>query len=204
MKNNLNYYEVLEINETASDEVIKAAYRALAKKYHPDSYQGNDDERKKNMAIINIAFETLSDPHKRKKYDESIHNKSDTDYTYTKPTAQEETSDINNKSRQEDEFFYDVSDDISDDKSSAFGKKVGKFFNAVGKEILGEMQKNYRMIENAYLDGINMDEYLLVRKFKQSKGYSRVGYAKAMEEKGLLRKNPDGKYEPTPLLRYYL
>lgn len=37
----MNYYEILEITSTASDEVIRMAYKALAKKYHPDTYEGD-------------------------------------------------------------------------------------------------------------------------------------------------------------------
>ena len=68
----MNYYELLEINESASQEVIKAAYRALAKKYHPDTFKGSATEREKSMAELNAAFDVLSDPIKRKKYDESL------------------------------------------------------------------------------------------------------------------------------------
>lgn len=68
----MNYYELLEISPNASDEVIKTAYKALVKKYHPDSYKGDLDEAQRIMADINQAYEVLSDREKRAAYDEMI------------------------------------------------------------------------------------------------------------------------------------
>jgi curved DNA-binding protein len=65
----IDYYKVLEISKTASDNEIKAAYRKLARKYHPD-LNPNDENAKKKFQQINEANEVLSDPEKRKKYDE--------------------------------------------------------------------------------------------------------------------------------------
>lgn len=68
----MNYYELLEISPNASDEVIKMAYKALVKKYHPDSYKGDLNEAQRIMAEINQAYEVLSDREKRTDYDERI------------------------------------------------------------------------------------------------------------------------------------
>lgn len=65
----VDYYEVLEVSKNASSETIKAAYRAMCKKYHPETCQdGLFDDQK--ILLINQAYEILSDPEKRKKYDE--------------------------------------------------------------------------------------------------------------------------------------
>jgi curved DNA-binding protein CbpA len=64
-----NLYDVLEISPNASNEVIKSAYRALAKKYHPDLGISSLNE---SMAELNHAYEVLSDPEKRREYDRSI------------------------------------------------------------------------------------------------------------------------------------
>jgi curved DNA-binding protein len=65
----IDYYKILGIEKTATPKDIKNAYRKLARKYHPDLNQ-NDVNAKKNFQEINQANEVLSDPEKRKKYDQ--------------------------------------------------------------------------------------------------------------------------------------
>src|SRR5437764_13471078 len=63
-----DYYEILGVARTASDEEIKKAFRKLARKYHPDVAKGKGTEDK--FKEINEAYEVLGDTAKRKKYDE--------------------------------------------------------------------------------------------------------------------------------------
>lgn len=63
-----NFYDVLRVQKTATQDEIKKAYRKLAMQYHPDRNKGNADAEK-NFKEINEAYETLSDEHKRKNYD---------------------------------------------------------------------------------------------------------------------------------------
>jgi curved DNA-binding protein len=65
----IDYYKILGIDKKASQDDIKKAYRKLARKYHPD-LNPNDKESNKKFQEINEANEALSDPDKRKKYDE--------------------------------------------------------------------------------------------------------------------------------------
>lgn len=65
----IDYYKILGIDKTATDKDIKNAYRKLARKYHPDLHP-NDKEAKVKFQQINEANEVLSDPGKRKKYDQ--------------------------------------------------------------------------------------------------------------------------------------
>lgn len=65
----IDYYKILGIDKSASQDDIKKAYRKLARKYHPD-LNPNDKEANKQFQQINEANEALSDPEKRKKYDE--------------------------------------------------------------------------------------------------------------------------------------
>lgn len=66
-----NYYEILEINEKASQEVIEKVYKVLVKKYHPDLQENSGEKAKYEEKIkeINEAYEILSDEIKRKEYD---------------------------------------------------------------------------------------------------------------------------------------
>jgi hypothetical protein len=64
-------YAILGVARTASDDEIRAAYRELVAKYHPDRHQGNPLEglAAEKMAEINRAYEILSDPERRASYD---------------------------------------------------------------------------------------------------------------------------------------
>src|ERR1700683_2798537 len=64
-----DYYEVLGVARGASDEDIKKAFRKLARQYHPDVAKTKKGAEEK-FKEINEAYEVLSDPAKRKKYDE--------------------------------------------------------------------------------------------------------------------------------------
>lgn len=65
----IDYYNILGVNKGASQDDIKKAYKKLARKYHPD-LNPNDPDAHRKFQEINEANEVLSDPEKRKKYDQ--------------------------------------------------------------------------------------------------------------------------------------
>lgn len=69
MADKRDYYEVLGVSKTATDDELKKAYRKLAKQYHPDLHPG-DKEAEAKFKEINEAYEILSDADKRAKYDQ--------------------------------------------------------------------------------------------------------------------------------------
>ena len=67
-----DYYEVLGVDKNADDAALKKAYRVLAKKYHPDMNPG-DAEAEKKFKEASEAYAVLSDPEKRRQYDQFGH-----------------------------------------------------------------------------------------------------------------------------------
>ena len=69
-----NYYEILEISENASQEIVEKAYKTLAMKYHPDLHGNStcDENYEEKLKLINEAYEVLKDKEKRAEYDEEL------------------------------------------------------------------------------------------------------------------------------------
>ena len=92
----MTYYEILGVSKIASYEEIKAKYRKLALKYHPDRNPDNK-EAEEMFKQISEAYEVLGDKEKRKKYDEKMNdnvkytknkeNKTKNDYSYSSASS---------------------------------------------------------------------------------------------------------------------
>ena len=78
MDTNKDYYSILGVLPTAEDTVIRAAYKALAQRYHPD--RNSSEDAKVRMTEINAAYGVLSDSAKRTEYDKTRSNSSTSDY----------------------------------------------------------------------------------------------------------------------------
>lgn len=68
----MNYYEILKVSKTASQQEIRDSYKSLIKKYHPDIYTGNHEYAEKITKELNDAYKTLSNEETRKEYDLSL------------------------------------------------------------------------------------------------------------------------------------
>ncbi len=73
MSEKRDYYEVLGVERQTSPDEIKRAYRKGALKYHPDNYKGDKSEGEKKFKELSEAYEVLSDPEKRQRYDRFGH-----------------------------------------------------------------------------------------------------------------------------------
>jgi curved DNA-binding protein len=112
----IDYYKVLGVDKTATTEDIKKAFRKLARQHHPD-LNPNDKEAHKKFQQINEANEVLSDPEKRKKYDQ--YGK---DWQHAEQFEQARQSQGRQRSGQWEQSFGDYSEgDFSDFFESMFG-----------------------------------------------------------------------------------
>ena len=81
--------------------------------------------------------------------------------------------------------------------------KKKEFFGEVWEKVFILSGKQNQEMENAYYRGLELSENALIQEFKCAKGAKRFGYARAMEQKGLLEKDKDDKYVPTSKFYYY-
>ena len=68
----MNYYEILGVDRGAEQEVIDAAFRAMMRRYHPDTFVGPKDEAERRAKLLNEAYSVLRDPGRRAAYDETL------------------------------------------------------------------------------------------------------------------------------------
>lgn len=120
----IDYYKILGISKDATQEDIKKAYRKLARKYHPDLNKNNPNAQEK-FQEINEANEVLSNPEKRKRYDEYGEN-----WKYAEELEKQKKRQTKEQSgTREGTFWY------SDDNTSGFSD----FF----EELFGNRYRNY-------------------------------------------------------------
>ena len=120
----IDYYKILGISKDATQEDIKKAYRKLARKYHPDLNKDNPNAQEK-FQEINEANEVLSNPEKRKRYDEYGEN-----WKYAEELEKQKKRQTKEQSgTRESTFWY------SDDNTSGFSD----FF----EELFGNRYRNY-------------------------------------------------------------
>ncbi len=128
----IDYYKVLGIHKTASEEEIKKAYRKLARKLHPD-LNPNDKNAQKNFQQINEANEVLSDSEKRKKYDQ-----------YGKDWQHAEHFEEQKKQRRQygnsQQFTSDTDSDFSSFFESMFGGGRSKQTKYRGQDYQAELK----------------------------------------------------------------
>jgi curved DNA-binding protein len=138
----IDYYQALGITKSATDKDIKAAYRKMARKYHPD-VNPNDKDAQKKFQEINEANEVLSDPEKRKKYDQYGKDWKHADQFQ----SQGQGRPSGGRSTGQQGYTGSFSDqDFSDFFSSMFGKSSGQSrqANFKGQDFNAELRLNLR------------------------------------------------------------
>lgn len=103
-----DYYRILGVLDDAEEIVIRAAYKALAQRYHPDKWTGSKDEANRRMSDINEAYGVLSDPVKRKQYDATRKKSEYEDSANEGETEDEILSSIESDWKDVVEYFPDL------------------------------------------------------------------------------------------------
>ncbi|WP_018612027.1 DnaJ C-terminal domain-containing protein [Segetibacter koreensis] len=144
----VDYYKILGVDKKASESDIKSAYRKLARKYHPD-LNPNDKEANKKFQQINEANEVLSDPEKRKKYDEYGSDwKHAEEFEKARQSQRRQTSDADGYSFSGSEYGGDFSDFFSSMfGQSGGGGRSGRQAKFRGEDYNAELHLN---LEDAY------------------------------------------------------
>lgn len=128
-------YEILEVSENASKEVIEKAYKVLAKKYHPDVQQDeNKIKAEQKMKEINEAYAILSDDTKRNSYNEELARK----------RTEEAAKQINNYQTQQNTTYY---------QNNQYQKNMEAEYRRKEKQMRQNMQAEYQeMYKETYED----------------------------------------------------
>ena len=135
----LDYYKLLGIDKTATPKEIKSAYRKLARKYHPD-LNPNDKDSKKRFQEINEANEVLSDPEKRKKYDQYGKDWQHSEQFDKQQQYQQQPSDSRRKRYAGSESEGDFSDFFESMFGGATGAGRGRQVKYRGEDYTTELQ----------------------------------------------------------------
>lgn len=125
----IDYYKVLGVERNASQDDIKKAYRKMARKYHPDLNK-DDPNAKDKFQEINEANEVLSDPEKRKKYDEYGEHWKHADEFKTEREAYQRAQERGGQSA----YWYSVN---GDDFMGGFGRGNASGFSDFFEQLFG-------------------------------------------------------------------
>ena len=120
----IDYYKILGIPKTATENEIKSAYRKLARKHHPD-LNPNDATAKSKFQQINEANEVLSDPEKRKKYDKYGKDWEHAE-EFEKARQQQQSRGSAGRQQSAQDFSGDFGGDFSEFFESMYGAGAGR------------------------------------------------------------------------------
>lgn len=135
-----NYYEILEVNEHASQDIIEKAYKILIKKYHPDLYVGEEKRlAEQKVRELNEAYQVLSDDFLKSQYDMELRKVKGQYNNYQYETNNVKTSNRNNIKQYENLNNSSMNfEPKSEKETSAKKSNVGTIGSMIGivKELI--------------------------------------------------------------------
>jgi curved DNA-binding protein len=135
----VDYYKLLGVDKTATTKEIKNAYRKLARKYHPD-LNPNDKDAKRKFQEINEANEVLSDPEKRKKYDQYGKDWQHSEQFEKQKQYQQQSQDFGRSAYSGSEYQGDFSEFFESLFGNAAGAGRGRQVKYRGEDFTAELQ----------------------------------------------------------------
>ena len=151
----IDYYEILGVKKNATQQEIKKAYRKLAKKFHPDLNKENPHSQERFQAI-NEANEVLSDPEKRKKYDEYGENWKHAEEFETQ-NRQYKTNNEYQKFKNYDFSIFNNENGFSDFFEELFGYKFNKNRKIRGQDYQATLNLSLKDIMTTHKQIININ-----------------------------------------------
>lgn len=123
-----DYYKILQVAPDASTEVIQMAYKALAKKYHPDLNPGQEEAAQEKMKDVNEAYEILSDKDKRWQYDQIYYRQEKTEQktSYSAPEPPKGAQSHSAQSKGEQTSAAPIDPTPEDKEKTSSGKGCAK------------------------------------------------------------------------------
>ena len=136
----IDYYKILEVDKGSDSQTIKKAYRKLARKFHPD-LNPNDKDAKLKFQQINEANEVLSDPEKRKKYDQYGKDWKHAD-EFESANRQQQSAYSRGTQNSEPQFDGDFSDFFASMFGGGAGQGRSRQVKYRGEDFNAELQLN--------------------------------------------------------------
>jgi len=151
-------YEILEVSENASEEIIEKAYKVLAKKYHPDLQQAdNKVKAEEKMKEINDAYDILSNKQKRENYDNELSEKREEEKRKIINQAVEYKAEGYNNSKIQNQY-----DKVQDMRRRRYEEQLRRNEQQMRSKMEQNMQQEY---QNAYYNYLRSLGYRIKEKW---------------------------------------
>lgn len=174
-----DYYQILEVNKSASPETISKVYKFLAKKYHPDANPDNSQEAEEKFKQISEAYEILSNEEKRKKYDEELEDYESTSSQGT--VSIEDFMKLSNYCKQlENELKqYSGTETSSNASSNYYNSQQPEYQSNFNNEYNSQAQEEAQ--KQAYEEAVNQAYHDAYINSLKNMGY-KIKYKKTVKE----------------------